>query len=46
MKVPDDVVVALPADEVTVEDIGDRVGCDLPALPGATGAGRLEKEQR
>ena len=39
-------LAAYPAADVTVERIGDLVQRDLPARPGATGAGRLEQEQR
>jgi FMN phosphatase YigB (HAD superfamily) len=39
-------VSAYPTADVTVERIGDLVHCDLPALPGATDGGSLEKEQR
>ena len=39
-------ITAYPAADLTVERIGDLVNCDLPAPPGATGAGRLEQERR
>jgi len=38
-------LTAYPPADVTVERVGDLVNCNLPALLGATAAGRLQQEQ-